>query len=118
MSFNSLVEAGIAAPNSISDWGSLLAGGGEALSTPVRLILLVSALSLVPTILIATTAFTRIIIVLAMLRHALGMPETPPTVVLVSLALFLTAFTMAPVIDQVNAVAVQPFLVSIGLSLF
>lgn len=82
----------------------------DGLSTPLRLILLVTALSLVPAILVAMTAFTRIIIVLAMLRQALGMPETPPTVVLLSLALFLTAFTMAPVVDRVNEVAVQPIL--------
>ena len=46
------------------------------------------------------TAFTRIVIVLSMLRHAIGMPETPPNTVLVGLALFLTLFTMAPVLDQ------------------
>lgn len=56
------------------------------------------------------TPFVRIIVVLSMIRHAFGMPETPPNQVLVALALFLTAFTMAPTLTTVNETALQPFL--------
>lgn len=80
------------------------------LASPVRLLLVLTVLSLAPSILVVLTAFTRIIIVLAMLRQALGMPETPPNVVLVSLALFLTVFTMMPVWQAVNQEAVEPYL--------
>lgn len=87
-----------------------LSGDARPLTAPTRLLLTLTALSLAPSMLIALTAFTRIIIVLAMLRQAIGMPETPPNVVLLSLALFLTVFTMMPVWKAVNDVAVQPYL--------
>lgn len=82
----------------------------KALSTPLKLVLMLTALSLVPSLLIVLTAFTRIIVVLAMLRHALGMPETPPNPVLISLALFLTIFTMLPVWEQVDSQALTPYM--------
>jgi flagellar biosynthesis protein FliP len=56
------------------------------------------------------TSFVRIIVVLSMIRHAFGMPETPPNPVLISLALFLTAFSMLPTLEAVNSQALQPFL--------
>ncbi|WP_289275945.1 flagellar type III secretion system pore protein FliP [Solimonas sp. SE-A11] len=83
---------------------------GKALSTPLRLVLMLTVLSLVPSLLIVLTSFTRIIVVLAMLRHALGMPETPPNTVLISLALFLTIFTMLPVWEQVDQQALTPYM--------
>ena len=86
-----------------------LGEGGQGLSTPVRLLLILTVLSLAPSILVVVTSFTRIIVVLAMLRQGLGMPETPPNVVLVSLALFLTIFTMAPVWTDINQNALQPY---------
>jgi len=64
-------------------------------------------LSLAPAILVVMTAFTRIIIVLAMLRHAIGMQDTPPNTVLVSLALFLTVFTMLPVFNQCERTGIR-----------
>ncbi|AMO25241.1 flagellar biosynthesis protein flip [Ramlibacter tataouinensis] len=67
-------------------------------------------LAILPALLICMTAFLRIIIVLSMLRHAIGMPETPPNTVLLGLALFLTLFTMSPVLQQLNQDAVQPFI--------
>lgn len=82
---------------------------GEDLAMPLKILILLSVLSLAPAILVTTTAFTRIIIVLSMLRHALGMPETPPNQVLISLALFLTLFTMMPVINKVNEQAYTPY---------
>jgi flagellar biosynthesis protein FliP len=96
-------------------WGApaeapLLADADKSMSSPMRLLLVLTALSLLPSMLIALTAFTRIIIVLAMLRQAIGMPETPPNVVLLSLAMFLTVFTMMPVWKVAHETAVQPYL--------
>lgn len=82
------------------------AGTSEA----VRTALLLSLLALIPALAICMTPFVRIVIVLSMIRHAMGMPETPPNQVLISLAIFLTAFTMAPTLSAVNADALQPFL--------
>jgi flagellar biosynthesis protein FliP len=82
--------------------------GSQQVSTALQVLLGLTVLSLAPAILVCMTAFVRIVIVLSMLRHALGMQETPPNTVLVSLALFLTLFTMMPVIDKVNQTAVQP----------
>lgn len=88
-----------------------LAGGeGKALSTPLKLMLMLTVLSLAPSLLIVVTGFTRIIVVLAILRQALGMPETPPNPVLVSLALFLTVFTMLPVWQKIDQQALAPYL--------
>jgi flagellar biosynthetic protein FliP len=81
-----------------------------ALSGPVKIVLFLTALSFLPALLISVTSFTRIIIVLAMLRQGLGMNSTPPNTVLVSLAMFLTVFSMSPVIQQVNDKAVTPYL--------
>jgi flagellar biosynthesis protein FliP len=76
----------------------------------VRTALLLSLLAIIPAMLISMTSFIRIVVVLAMVRHAFGMPETPPNAVLVSLALFLTAFTMSPTLTSVNDQAMQPLL--------
>ncbi|MGQ5524413.1 flagellar type III secretion system pore protein FliP [Chitinimonas sp. PSY-7] len=79
-------------------------------STGLKLLLALTVLSLVPAILVSMTAFVRIVIVLSLLRHALGMQETPPNTVLLSLALFLTLFTMSPALKQANEQAFQPYL--------
>jgi flagellar biosynthesis protein FliP len=84
--------------------------GGKTWSVSVQILLLMTALTLLPSLVLAATSFTRIIIVLAILRQAIGMPQTPPNQVLVGLALFLTFFIMGPVIDRVNADAVQPYM--------
>lgn len=76
----------------------------------VRTALILTLLAVVPTILISMTSFIRIVIVLGMIRHAFGMPETPPNPVLISLALFLTAFTMGSTFSAVQKNAVQPYL--------
>ncbi|MEI9930273.1 MAG: flagellar type III secretion system pore protein FliP [Rhizomicrobium sp.] len=67
-------------------------------------------LTLVPAFILSTTSFVRIIVVLSMIRHAFGMPETPPNQVLISLVIFLTAFSMMPALQSVNSQALQPFL--------
>ncbi|MCO4091457.1 MAG: flagellar type III secretion system pore protein FliP [Sphingorhabdus sp.] len=76
----------------------------------VRTALLLGLMAFIPSIVICMTSFVRIVIVLSMIRHALGMPETPPNSVLVSLALFLTALSMAPTMQNVADNGVQPFL--------
>ncbi len=86
------------------------AGGGRTWSVSVQILLLMTALTLLPSLVLAATSFTRIIIVLAILRQAIGMPQTPPNQVLVGLALFLTFFVMGPVIERINSDALQPYL--------
>ena len=74
----------------------------------VQLLFLVGAVSLVPALLFCVTGFTRIIIVLGFIRSALGTPSAPPNQVLVGIALFLTAFVMAPTLNEVKDQAVVP----------
>ncbi|GLK50151.1 hypothetical protein GCM10017620_31250 [Brevundimonas intermedia] len=76
----------------------------------VRISLVLALLALIPAMILCMTPFVRIVIALSMIRHAFGMPETPPSPVLVSLALFLTVFAMGPTFTTVNAEALQPFL--------
>jgi flagellar biosynthesis protein FliP len=85
-------------------------GGGQTYSLTLQVLILMTVLSLLPAILLMMTAFTRIVIVLAILRQAIGAGQTPPNQVLVGLALFLTFFVMAPVIDKINTEAAQPYL--------
>jgi flagellar biosynthetic protein FliP len=79
-------------------------------SSSVVIILAVTALSVAPAILLLTTSFTKIFVVLSLTRNALGLQSTPPTQVLAGLALFLTLFVMSPVLTQVNNDGVQPYL--------
>ena len=84
--------------------------GPAEVSSAIKVLLGLTVLSLAPAILMSMTAFIRIVIVLSMLRTALGMQETPPNTVLISLALFLTMFTMAPTLQDMNSKAVQPYM--------
>ncbi len=87
------------------------ANAGTAPMVPyIRLLAGLSLLSLIPAALVAMTSFTRIVVTLSFLRHALGMPETPPNVVLLTLALFLTFFTMQPVFERAFDEGAAPFL--------
>jgi flagellar biosynthesis protein FliP len=79
-------------------------------NTGVQLLVLLTVLSLAPSIIIMATAFTRIVIVLSLLRNAIGTPTVPPTQVLVGLALLLTFFVMAPTYSKIDQNAVQPYL--------
>ncbi|WP_333677820.1 flagellar type III secretion system pore protein FliP [Dyella sp.] len=81
-----------------------------ATSEAVRIATLLTVLSIGPALIMSMTAFIRIVIVLSMIRHAFGMPETPPTPVLICLALFLTVFAMLPTFEQLNHDALQPFM--------
>lgn len=76
----------------------------------VRTSLVLGLLALLPALAICMTSFVRIVVVLSMIRHAFGMPETPPNAVLVSLALFLTALTMGTTLQQAGERGLQPFL--------
>ena len=76
-----------------------LGDSGSSTGRIVQLLVLMTVLSLAPAILITVTSFTRIIVVLSFLRNALGTQQTPPNIVLVSLALFLTGFVMAPTLE-------------------
>ncbi len=83
--------------------------GSSSLSASMRMLLVLTLLSLAPFLLIMVTSFARIIVVLHFLRSALGTQSSPPNQVLVGLALFLTLFIMSPVIAQVNSECIQPF---------
>ena len=82
---------------------------GQQFSSGLELVLLLTIISLVPTLLLMMTSFTRIIIVLGFIRTALGVPQLPPNQVLLGLALFMTIFVMAPTWTEINDEAVQPF---------
>jgi flagellar biosynthetic protein FliP len=81
---------------------------GSQFSSGLELVLLLTIITLVPTLLLMMTSFTRIIIVLSFIRTALGVPQLPPNQVLLGLALFMTVFIMAPVWTEINDDAVQP----------
>ncbi len=85
------------------------AGGGQSYSLSLQTLLFLSALSFIPAVLLMMTSFTRIIIVLSLLRQALGTQSAPPNQVMVGLALFLTLFVMGPVLDKIYSEAYQPY---------
>lgn len=83
---------------------------GSVMMSPLNIITLLSALSFIPLFLVAATTFTRNIIVLSLVRQALGLQQTPPNIVLISLAFFLTLFVMSPVLNESYEQGVKPFL--------
>ncbi|PZO92000.1 MAG: flagellar biosynthetic protein FliP [Sphingomonas sanxanigenens] len=88
-------------------------GGKEApMALSLQILILMALLTVLPSLLLMMTSFTRIIIVLSILRQALGLQQTPPNQVLVGLSLFLTLFVMAPTLSQVNKVAIEPYAAS------
>jgi len=86
------------------------ADGGESYSVSIQILAIMTVLTLLPSFVIMMTAFTRIVVVFAILRQAIGLQQTPSNQILVGLALFLTIFVMAPVFEKVNEVALQPYL--------
>ena len=80
------------------------------LDITLKILFLITILSLAPAILITITSFTRIVIILSLLRHALGIPQTPPNQVIIALSIFLTIFIMKPVFEDINNVSLQPYL--------
>lgn len=83
--------------------------GGTSYSVPIQTLLFFTALSFLPAVLLLMTGFTRIVIVLSLLRQALGTQSAPPNQVIVGLSLFLTFFVMSPTLDKVYAQAYQPY---------
>jgi flagellar biosynthetic protein FliP len=100
--------AALAAPGIPAFTSVPAAGGGTAYSLPVQTLLLMTALSFLPAALLMMTSFTRIVIVLSLLRQALGTQSAPPNQVVVGLSLFLTLFVMGPVFDRIYVEAYQP----------
>jgi flagellar biosynthetic protein FliP len=83
--------------------------GSQEYSVSIQILAIMTALSFIPALLLMTTSFTRIIIVFAILRQALGLQQSPSNQILIGMTLFLTLFIMAPVFDQVNKLALQPY---------
>ncbi|MCW1383017.1 flagellar type III secretion system pore protein FliP [Novosphingobium sp. KCTC 2891] len=79
------------------------------LSMSLQLLLVMGLLTILPSLVLMMTSFTRILVVLAILRQALGLQQSPPNQVLIGLSLFLSLFVMAPTLDKVNATAIQPY---------
>ena len=90
-------------------WGLDQALAPERLSTSLTLLLLLTALSLAPALVVMVTSFTRLVVVFSFLRHALGTQQMPPNQVLIALSLFLTIFIMSPVWQEIKSSAVQPY---------
>jgi flagellar biosynthetic protein FliP len=86
------------------------AGGNDQVSVVLQIFLLLTVLSLAPAILITLTSFTRIVIVLSLLRRAMGTMQSPPNQIIIGLSLFLTIFIMTPVWTEVNKNAIQPYM--------
>jgi len=103
--------AALAAPDALAQEVTLNLGEEGSLTERVlQLIALITVLSLAPSIVIMTTSFVRIVVVLSLLRTAIGLQQSPPNAVLVSLALFLTAFIMAPTFTAAYQQGIEPLL--------
>lgn len=108
--FALIPAAAIAAEPGISAFTSTpSAGGGQTYTLSLQTLILLSSLTFLPALLLMMTGFTRIIIVLSLLRSALGTPGAPPNQVLIGLALFLTFFVMSPVLDKIYTEAYKPY---------
>ncbi|WP_422344387.1 flagellar type III secretion system pore protein FliP [Parasphingorhabdus sp.] len=86
-----------------------VSGDGQPLSVTLQILIVMGLLTILPSLVLMMTSFTRIIIVLSILRHALGLQQTPPNQVLIGLSLFLSMFVMAPSIEQINQQAIEPY---------
>lgn len=86
------------------------ANGGQAYSVNLQILIFMTLLTVLPGMLMAMTAFTRIIIVLSILRQAIGLAQAPTNQVLIGIALFMTYFVMAPTFNKINDTALQPYL--------
>lgn len=100
-------EAAVGTPSVTFSLGD---GSSERFSVAIQILILLTVLSLAPAIFIMMTSFTRIIVVLSFMRQAFGTQQSPPNQVLTALALFLTFLVMAPVWQQINSEALQPYL--------
>lgn len=101
-----------AQPFSLPNISLTMSGGAtepEKVQSIIQLVILLTVLTLAPAILLMLTSFTRVVIVLSLIRHALGTQQMPPTQVIMGLSLFLTFFIMSPVITRVNTEALKPY---------
>lgn len=100
---------GDAVDRALGQLGGGATGGSGSMSLSLQVLIIMGLLTILPGILLMMTSFTRIIIVLSILRQALGLQQTPPNQVLIGLSLFLSFFIMAPVINQINTTAIAPY---------
>lgn len=110
VAFPALAAAAEPVPLPVITFGVEQSADPDRISTTLQILLLLTILTLAPSILMLMTSFVRILIVLGFLRQALGTMQMPPNQVLVSLALFLTFYIMAPTFGEINRDALQPFL--------
>ena len=101
----SFAEVGLPAVKVITN-----ADGSQDYTVSLQILFIMTALTLLPAALMMMTSFTRIIVVLAILRQAIGLQQTPSNQIMIGMALFLTLFIMTPTLDKVNEVAFQPYL--------
>lgn len=102
--------AQVAVPGALDRaFGAIGGAQGSGLSLSLQLLLLMGLLTILPGLLLMMTSFTRILIVLSILRQALGLQQSPPNQVLIGLALFLSLFVMAPTLERVNQTAIAPY---------
>ncbi|MBS0255646.1 MAG: flagellar type III secretion system pore protein FliP [Proteobacteria bacterium] len=103
-----------AAPNAIPGamdraFSSMNGGPGGGLTLSLQMLLIMGLLTILPSLVLMMTGFTRILVVLSVLRQALGLQQSPPNQVLIGLSLFLTLFVMAPTLERVNQTALAPY---------
>lgn len=106
--FSSIAEASVAGIPGLTV--STNSSGGETYTLSLQILLLMTGLTLLPGLVMAMTSFTRIIIVLSILRQAMGLAQTPTNQILIGITLFMTFFIMSPVIEKINSQAIQPYI--------
>lgn len=109
-SFLLLTNYSFGAEGPIPDISLEIRGEGGGLSTTIKILILLTVITFLPAILLMMTSFTRFIIVFSLLRHALGLQQTPPNQILIGLALFMTFFVMSPTLNKVYTDALKPYL--------
>ncbi len=107
-------QAQSAAPSAIPGaldraFGSMGGTGGQGMTLSLQLLMIMGLLTILPSLILMMTSFTRILVVLSILRQALGLQQSPPNQVLIGLSLFLSLFVMAPTLEQVSNRAIQPY---------
>ncbi len=102
---NGFAEVGIPALSVVTN-----ADGGQTYTLSIQVLIIMTLLTMLPAALMMMTAFTRIVIVLAILRTAIGTAQTPTNQIIIGLSLFMTIFVMSPVLDSINQNALQPYL--------
>ncbi|MEY2942136.1 MAG: hypothetical protein RLY97_150 [Pseudomonadota bacterium] len=90
-------------------FGQMNGGAGNGMTLSLQLLIIMGLLTLLPSLILMMTSFTRILVVFSILRQALGLQQSPPNQVLVGLALFLSLFIMAPTLEQINREAITPY---------